>query len=49
MQERPRSYPTAAGLRRTLEGAGLQVSLAPLYGNTPFNNWLLVATPDLPA
>ena len=45
MQERPRSYPTADGLRRSLEGAGLQVSLAPLYGSTPFNNWLLVATP----
>lgn len=49
MQERPRSYPTADGLRRSLEGAGLRVSLAPLYGNTPFNNWLLVATPVLSA
>src|SRR5690606_42159126 len=49
MQERTRSYPTAGGLRRTLEGAGLRVSVAPLYGNTPFNNWLLVATPVLPA
>ena len=48
MQERPRSYPTAAGLRRILEGAGLRVSMAPLYGSTPFNNWLLVATPVLP-
>lgn len=48
MQERPRSYPTADGLRRSLEGAGLQVSLAPLYGSTPFNNWLLVATPTAP-
>ena len=48
MQERPRSYPTADGLRRSLEGAGLQVSLAPLYGSTPFNNWLLVATPSTP-
>lgn len=49
MQERPRSYPTADGLRRVLEGAGLRVSLAPLYGSTPFNNWLLVATPLPPA
>lgn len=49
MQERPRCYPTADGLRRSLEGAGLRVSLAPLYGSTPFNNWLLVATPVLPA
>lgn len=45
MQERPRSYPTADGLRRILEDLGLRVSLAPLYGSTPFNNWLLVATP----
>jgi len=49
MQERPRSYPTADGLRQVLEHAGLQVSLAPLYGSTPFNNWLLVATPVPPA
>lgn len=45
MQERPRSYPTASGLRATLEAAGLQVAMAPLYGATPFNNWLLIATP----
>jgi cyclopropane fatty-acyl-phospholipid synthase-like methyltransferase len=43
MQFRPRHYPDAATLRALLEQAGLQVSLAPLYGNTPFNNWLLVA------
>lgn len=49
MQERPRSYPTAGELRQVLEGLGMQVSLAPLYGSTPFNNWLLVATPGDPA
>ncbi len=43
MQERPLHYPTAEGLRQTLGQAGLQVSLQPLYGNTPFNNWLVVA------
>ena len=43
MQFRPRHYPDAASLRTLLEQAGLRVSLAPLYGNTPFNNWLLVA------
>lgn len=43
MQARPVHYPTAQGLRQTLEAAGLQVTLQPLYGNTPFNNWLLVA------
>ncbi|MDH5824632.1 class I SAM-dependent methyltransferase [Luteimonas sp. RD2P54] len=43
MQERPRCYPTAAGLRAALEAAGLEPRFAPLYGNTPFNNWLVVA------
>jgi cyclopropane fatty-acyl-phospholipid synthase-like methyltransferase len=43
MQFRPRSWPTLDGLRAPLEAAGLQVESAPLYGNTPFNNWLIVA------
>ncbi len=43
MQFRPRHYPDAASLQTLLRQEGLQVSLAPLYGNTPFNNWLLVA------
>lgn len=43
MQFRPRSYPTLDGLRATLEGAGLRVETRPLYGDTPFNNWLIVA------
>ncbi|NZA27255.1 class I SAM-dependent methyltransferase [Luteimonas sp. SJ-92] len=43
MQERPRCYPTADGLRTTLEQAGLESRFAPLYGSTPFNNWLVVA------
>ena len=43
MQTRPQHYPGAGELQRPLEAAGLQVSLQPLYGNTPFNNWLLVA------
>lgn len=41
MQERAKSYPTAEGLRGQLEGAGLQTTLRPLYGDTPFNNWLI--------
>ncbi|KLI98506.1 methyltransferase [Luteimonas sp. FCS-9] len=44
MQERARSYPTADGLRAQLEGAGLQTTLRPLYGDTPFNNWLIVGS-----
>jgi len=43
MQFRPRSYPTLDSLRATLEGSGLRVDTRPLYGDTPFNNWLIVA------
>ncbi len=43
MQFRPRSYPTLGSLRDALEKAGLQAEFTPLYGNTPFNNWLIVA------
>ncbi len=43
MQFRPRSYPTLEGLRAILEDAGLRVETQPLYGDTPFNNWLIVA------
>lgn len=43
MQSRPRHYPDAESLRCLLQQCGLTVSLTPLYGNTPFNNWLLVA------
>lgn len=44
MQALPKSYPTREGLRAQLEGPGLRTTFAPLYGNTPFNNWLIVAT-----
>ena len=43
MQSAPRCYPQADRLRSTLEGAGLQVAFTPLYGRTPFNNWMVVA------
>ncbi len=43
MQFRPRHYPDADALQVQLRQEGLQVDLSPLYGNTPFNNWLLVA------
>lgn len=42
MQERPRHYPNADALREQLKNAGLCASFAPLYGKTPFNNWLIV-------
>ncbi|MBN6151675.1 class I SAM-dependent methyltransferase [Xanthomonas sp. AmX2] len=44
MQEVPKCYPTRDSLERQLADAGLQATFAPLYGNTPFNNWLIVAT-----
>lgn len=43
MQEVPKRYPTRAELESQLAGAGLSVEFRPLYGNTPFNNWLVVA------
>lgn len=43
MKFRPRHYPDAESLRSLLQQCGLNVSLSPLYGNTPFNNWMLVA------
>ena len=47
MQSAPRCYPDAGQLRAALEGAGLQVAITPLYGRTPFNNWLVVAEQGL--
>lgn len=44
MNSGPKRYPDADALRARLESAGLQVQFTPLYGNTPFNNWLVVAT-----
>lgn len=43
MQSRPKCYPDAVALRAQLDQAGLRTSFSPLYGNTPFNNWLIVA------
>ena len=47
MQFRPKCYPDADALRAQLTAAGLHSTFEPLYGNTPFNNWLIVASkPD---
>ncbi|MBB1087810.1 methyltransferase domain-containing protein [Lysobacter sp. SG-8] len=40
----PDRYPDRAGLCGRLEAAGLQVQVASLSGNTPFNNWRVLAT-----
>jgi len=44
MNAPPRHYPRADALRETLQRAGLDGDFTPLRGNTPFNNWLVVAT-----
>jgi cyclopropane fatty-acyl-phospholipid synthase-like methyltransferase len=43
MQSTPHTYPTAEHFQQVLAAAGLSVEMTPLYGNTPFNNWLIVA------
>lgn len=43
MASAPRRYPRAEVLRARLEEAGLAADFVPLRGNTPFNNWRVVA------
>lgn len=42
----PKAYPSEDGLRALLQTAGLNSTFSPMYGNTPFNNWLIVAQRD---
>ena len=42
----PGGYPEPDMLRSVFEAAGLRSRFTPLYGRTPFNNWLVVATRD---
>jgi 2-polyprenyl-3-methyl-5-hydroxy-6-metoxy-1,4-benzoquinol methylase len=44
MKAAPSVYPEAAQFRSVLEGAGMDVTITPLWGNTPFNNHLIVAS-----
>ncbi|WP_240318517.1 methyltransferase domain-containing protein [Lysobacter sp. TY2-98] len=43
MYSAPRRYPSEALLRDRLDAAGLRYAITPLNGNTPFNNWQIVA------
>ncbi|WP_213437698.1 MULTISPECIES: class I SAM-dependent methyltransferase [Lysobacteraceae] len=43
MNTGPKRYPDADALRARFEAAGLRSTFTPLYGNTPFNNWRIVA------
>lgn len=43
MKTPPRSQPTIADLAQLLARHGLKSEFRPLWGHTPFNNWLIVA------
>lgn len=43
MHSRPRTYPRRDALQAQLEAAGLVADFMPWHGNTPFNNWRIVA------
>lgn len=43
MNAGPKRYPDADALRARFAAAGLQAEFTPLHGNTPFNNWRVVA------
>jgi 2-polyprenyl-3-methyl-5-hydroxy-6-metoxy-1,4-benzoquinol methylase len=43
MKSGPVAYPTAEQFQRVLGEAGLRVTIAPLWGGTPFNSHLIVA------
>jgi len=43
MNAAPRAYPTRGFLEEQLAAQGLEAEFRPLWGNTPFNNWLVVA------
>ncbi len=44
MNTAPMRYPRVDDLKTCLDRAGLRSQFTPLYGKTPFNNWLVVAT-----
>lgn len=43
MNAGPQAYPDPDALRARFDAAGLSHAFSPLYGRTPFNNWLVVA------
>jgi hypothetical protein len=43
MRSKPKAQPSRAELQRLLTGFGLKSDFQPLWGYTPFNNWLIVA------
>lgn len=45
MNAGPDRYPTRDGLAAELAALGLSARFSPLWGRTPFNNWLVLALP----
>ena len=45
MNAGPRVYPRRDWLAGILEDEGLEVEIRPLWGHTPFNNWLVTGCP----
>src|SRR4051794_10123937 len=43
MQTPPRSQPTKSGIHDLLRRHGFRCEFHPAWGNTPFNNWMVVA------
>jgi SAM-dependent methyltransferase len=43
MQTPPRSQPTKSGIHDLLHRHGFRCEFQPAWGNTPFNNWMVVA------
>lgn len=43
MRAQPKRYPNLEELRARFDRHGLHAKFSPLHGNTPFNNWLVVA------
>ncbi|MGJ8672633.1 class I SAM-dependent methyltransferase [Rubritalea sp.] len=48
MKAAPKHYPTAEFFHEHLEKKGFTVDIKPFWGNTPFNNYLIVATRQEP-
>lgn len=44
MKAGPTRYPDAEQFRRVLTAAGLEVRIEPMWGGTPFNNYLIVGS-----
>lgn len=44
MKAAPVCYPTREFFRKALESQGFEVTISPLWENTPFNNFIIVAT-----